>query len=152
MTQNPVTEFLNPEVTITRSGFRRKPIVPGHDRAASTALLGNPKGKLTRGLRKTLHYFRSYIWVPIEPVEATPAPVKFARRLTALKMSQLIRQQKKFARESSTAKHLLDKLMPGFRSAMQARHDEHLNCFKQVTAEIKARLLAAQGKLAEATE
>lgn len=137
-------------------GFKRSAIVAGHDRAASTGLLSNPKGKLNRGIRKMLMLARSYIIRPVESVNtvAIAAPVKFARKLTTLKLRQLVRQQKKFAREASTAKHLIAKMSPGpsrLKSVMQNRHDEFIACFNQVSAEIKARALACEGRLA-ATE
>lgn len=135
-------------------GFKRGPIVAGHDRAASTALLSNPTGKLNRGIRKMLMLARSYVIRPVEPVKPVAFPVKLARRLTGLKMSQLLRKQNQFAREASTAKHLIAKMSPGpsrLKSVMQNRHDEFISCFNQVRAEIKARVLAAEGRLA-ATE
>lgn len=134
-------------------GARRRVPVLSHDRTKTAATLGDPKGRLGRGARKALLYLRSYRIKLVEPLVPIAEPVRFARQLTGLKLTQLVRRQKKFARMSSTSRHLLEKMAPdsSFRPRLQAHQDDCLGFLNQVTAEIKARELACQGRLAETT-
>lgn len=143
-------------VELTQIGRYRRVPVFSHNREQSAQELGNPKVSLNRRQRKLIHAARAFRLVPTTVTDylATPQPVKFARKLTALKLSRLVRRQKKFARLASAAKHLLDRMMPGpsrIRSAIESRHVEVLGFFNQVSAEIKARALACEGRLAETT-
>lgn len=133
-------------------------VAPGFKRqSCPAAIVTISTRELTRwdSRRNSREYFlrrRANLIVPKDPVKVSPAPVKFARYLTGLKLKQLFRQQSKFAREASTAKHLLAKLS-GFskiRAGVVAAQDSALAALGQVTAEIKARKLACDGKLAAA--
>lgn len=140
---------------ITGAGFRRRPVL-AHDRNESAAALvaHDRRTRVSRGVRKRLLMARSYVLTPVEgPVEPKVGAVKFAVKLTTLKLTQLFRRQAKFARLASTAKHILVKMSPGpsrLKSHVETQQGEALGCLGQVTAEIQARNLAAQGKLAAA--
>lgn len=133
------------------NGFRRTPML-AHNRAESAALLSNPKGKLSRGQRKALHLARSYRLTPEEPIVPRAEPVRLALKCRTLTMRQLGRRLSQFARRAATAKYILAKMTTysPFRSRVQATQDGNLAAFKQVDAEVDARLLAVKGKLAEA--
>lgn len=129
-----------------------------HDRAESADLLAGVPGvttehRLNRGERKRLFAMRSYVLTPItEPKPAKSEPVRFAVKLTTLKLTQLFRRQAKFARLASRAKHILAKMSPEpsrLKAALQAGQDSALASLGQVCAEIRARSLAAEGRLAE---
>jgi len=144
----------NLEASAPDARYRRRPVL-AHDRTRSTeALVGTSRhNRLSRGERERLLYARSYILTPVEPQEPKPSAVKLAVKFTVLKLKQLLRARAKFARLASTAKHLLAKMDPSpsrLRSAVQTQQDLALATLGQVNAEIQARALAAQGKLAEA--
>lgn len=148
----PTQTFHEERRAASLNAYRRVPVL-AHDRAESAAALGDYAVKLNRGERKKMHFCRSFLLRPRESVEVKPFPVKFALRLTGLKLTQLVRQQKKFARLASSAKYVAAKLSPGpskIRSAVEGQQEECLARFKQVTAEIQARALACEGRLAEA--
>ncbi len=146
---NTNTESVNLEDGCGQN-FNVKRVSPGILAAITKELL---LPKVPRGRQEYLLVLRATVYTAKpETVKAIPAPVKFARKLAGLKLTQLFQQQRKFAREASKAKHLLLK-MSGFsrvRTQVAAAQDLALAALKQVTAEIKARQLAATGKLAEA--
>ena len=84
---------------------------------------------------------------PDQPIE--PA-VKLVLKLQSLPLVKVIRRQKQFARKASTAKYLLLKMADKspFRPGMEEAQRGWIGAFRQATAEIKARGLAATGKLA----
>lgn len=143
-----------PRINIGDSGWcyqPSKPRVAGKLRKAIILNLTEPKNKHTNRGRKTLRAMLDYTCA-FNTATAIAAPVRFARKLTGLKLAQLIRRQRQWARRASTALHLARKLSPEsvFRRAIEQQHLTAINCFKQVNAEILARKLACEGKLAEA--
>jgi len=91
--------------------------------------------------------FRTLVIFPDQPIE--PA-VKLVLKLQSLPLVKVIRRQEQFARRASTAKYLLLKMADKspFRPGMEEAQRGWIGAFRQATAEIKARGLAATGKLA----
>jgi len=122
----------------------------------TTEYLTNHHARLSRAERKHAMNIRARdftsltLWKSPEPTPATPEPVKLARKLAKLPLVQVLRRQRRFAREASTAKHILAKLSgySAIRSHVAAAQDRALAAFKQATAELKARALACEGRLA----
>lgn len=151
---NTNTETLTaPRVNSPYSGlaFNSKQRVTGALRESIVDAISDPKGKHTRRSLKRLRAMldRDCTFDRDEPI---PAPVRFARKLTGLKLTQLFRRRRQWARRASTALHLSRKLSPEsvFRNSVEQQHLASIHCFKQTTAEISARALACEGKLSEA--
>lgn len=133
-------------------GFSRQSANPNTVKL-STEVLIDPLN-FSRGVRKSLMAARSNVIINDEaPTPRHPA-VKFALKLRSLTQTQLGRRLKQFARRAATAKNILAKLSSDsrFRPAIQAQQDASLGCFGQVIAELKARQLAVDGRLAPSQE
>ena len=127
-----------------------------HLNATAAALL-DPTLRLNRSGRERIMRLRDRLFTSMQPevdiivpTAATPEPLKLARKLAKLPLVRVLRRQRKFAREASTAKHLLAK-MSGFsriRTHVAAAQDTALAALGQATAELKARALACEGRLA----
>ncbi len=133
--------------TTLAPGFRREIRPPGIRKIATEEVL---KARVTNGHRKFCMDKRSNFIVSVEPKVATPEPLKLARKLSALPLVRVLRRQRKFAREASTAKHILAKLSgySAIRPRVAAAQDSALAALGQATAELKARALACEGRLA----
>lgn len=149
----PVPKFINDPVLgpLEGSRFPRVAVYGGKaQRDSSARMLGNPSQKMNRGQRKILHRSRD-LRITIPVAESINPAVKFARKLLGLTLTQVLRREHQYARRASTAMHVAKKLSADspFRRAIEHQQLFHLGRFKQSRAEVQARELAAQGKLAE---
>ncbi len=110
----------------------------------SSSVLTEPKNKLTNAARKRfLRSRQSIVVAPTKP--AVEEPIKFAKRLTRLSLFQVGREIQKAARRAATAKHLLADMSETsmFRPAVEVRHREELNRYRQAIAERNSRIKSA---------
>ena len=111
--------------------------------------LTDPKTKLTNRMRKNMKAERAFIVTP-ETKESVKDELKLLRKLEVLPINKVLRRLKQYARRSSTARHLLEKMSKSspFRRALELDQLHNVNSFRQTVAELKARALKAQGRLA----
>lgn len=127
----------------------------GITRRASTAEL--IQHKISGPRRRQMMRSREMICVDDytpQPTEGIHPAARCARKLTELPLVKVLRRQHQFARRSSTAAHLAAKLHNDspFRPAVVAEANANRGFFGQATAEINARMLACQGRLAPSVE